>query len=347
MGGFEDPGGGYLGSERAPGPESYPGSANGSRERGNGSSGRDGGYRGSAGGYRGADGGYPGADGGYLGAEGGYPPSGRLQAGPGGPPAPRNGDYATSDPLPGAELRPLPGYDLAASASPPRRDDPLRSGYPGRGGDLPGLGDLPESGDPGGDRSPRPGGLPGAPSPDYRGYQRPGAYERDARQGPTRGDPAMDAGQRAWPEAAAAGRTAEAGPSHVPAPYHSGESEDRDQPGDDTLTRPLPAIIPGATSIPRPAPVQEPRGFFEPPQRAARPASVTGSVEPPPADYPAPLPPSGPPAAAPAAPGADMYAAAQTINDSLSGQPDEVTQRLRDLILQYVERTQSGGGTQR
>jgi hypothetical protein len=46
-------------------------------------------------------------------------------------------------------------------------------------------------------------------------------------------------------------------------------------------TSPLPVILPGATSLPRPAPVEAPRGPFEA-ARPARTASVTGSVEPPP-----------------------------------------------------------------
>jgi hypothetical protein len=50
---------------------------------------------------------------------------------------------------------------------------------------------------------------------------------------------------------------------------------------DSEPTSPLPVILPGAASIPRPAQVETPRGPFEP-ARPTRQTSVTGSVEPPP-----------------------------------------------------------------
>src|SRR5580693_5492991 len=62
------------------------------------------------------------------------------------------------------------------------------------------------------------------------------------------------------------------------------------------LTRPLPVILPGANTVPRPGHIEAPRGPFEaarpsspPVQRIADPpprsASITGSVEPPPATF--------------------------------------------------------------
>jgi hypothetical protein len=50
---------------------------------------------------------------------------------------------------------------------------------------------------------------------------------------------------------------------------------------DSEPTSPLPVILPGAASIPRPAQIETPRGPFEP-ARPTRPTSITGSVEPPP-----------------------------------------------------------------
>jgi hypothetical protein len=56
---------------------------------------------------------------------------------------------------------------------------------------------------------------------------------------------------------------------------------------DAEVTSPLPVILPGAAALPRPAPVEAPRGFFEAARPVAappepRPASVTGAVPPPP-----------------------------------------------------------------
>jgi hypothetical protein len=50
---------------------------------------------------------------------------------------------------------------------------------------------------------------------------------------------------------------------------------------DSEPTTPLPVILPGAASIPRPAQVEMPRGPFEP-AAPSRPTSITGSMEPPP-----------------------------------------------------------------
>ena len=133
---------------------------------------------------------------------------------------------------------------------------------------------------------------------------------------------------------------------------------------DDTITRPLPVILPGAAALPRPDPVEAPRGPFEPArpsQQSPRPASVTGSVEPPPATFAAPLaappPPSAPPA--PARPMADaaaakldqlkdLYLTAEAIGeDALDKHFDQVSQRQRELIREFFERSkQLGGGDQ-
>ncbi len=145
---------------------------------------------------------------------------------------------------------------------------------------------------------------------------------------------------------------------------------------DQERTSPLPVILPGATSVPRPETVVAPRGPFE----AARPSrlpSVTGSVEPPPAANAvirptaalAPLPPPGAlaPSSAPAAPTAspvpeppphivpeaatakldqlkDLYFAAEAIGeDRLDRHFDQVSQRQRDLIREFFERSKPAG----
>jgi hypothetical protein len=119
---------------------------------------------------------------------------------------------------------------------------------------------------------------------------------------------------------------------------------------DDALTTPLPVILPGATSVPRPAPVEAPRGPFEPArptQGPVRPASVTGSVEPPPAAYQSPVPP--PPRALPAAAAAkldqikDLYLTAEAIGpDALDKHFDQVSQRQRELIREFFDRSDHG-----
>jgi hypothetical protein len=146
--------------------------------------------------------------------------------------------------------------------------------------------------------------------------------------------------------------------SHVP-----GNGDD-----DDVITSPLPAILPGATALPRPEPVEVPRGPFEPArpsQTAGRPPSITGSVEPPPVTFSAPLlapePPLGPslrPAlATPSAPAApprampeaaaakldqikDLYLTAEAIGeDALDRHFDQVSQRQRELIREFFDRS--------
>jgi hypothetical protein len=134
----------------------------------------------------------------------------------------------------------------------------------------------------------------------------------------------------------------------------------------------LPANLPGATAVPRPDPVEAPRGFFEAarpasPAPSPRPASITGSVEPPPsvpysgARLPASDYQSGarsisgweddagrPDRAIPEAASAkleqikDLYLTAEAIGeDALDKHFDQVSQRQRDLIREFFER--SGG----
>jgi hypothetical protein len=119
---------------------------------------------------------------------------------------------------------------------------------------------------------------------------------------------------------------------------------------DDVLTSPLPVILPGATSVPRPAAVEAPRGPFEPArpdQEPVRPASVTGSVEPPPMDYQAPVPPP-PRALAPATAAKldqikDLYQTADAIGpDALDKHFDQVSQRQRELIRDFFQRSEPG-----
>ncbi len=167
---------------------------------------------------------------------------------------------------------------------------------------------------------------------------------------------------------------------------------------DEERTSPLPVILPGATSVPRPEPVAAPRGPFEA-ARPGRPTSVTGSVEPPPAANAVtrptaaltPLPPlpqpgllSAPPArsasrvpepplrdlpepplrglpepphavpepahAVPEAAAAkldqlkDLYFAAEAIGEErLDKHFDQVSQRQRELIREFFERSNPAG----
>jgi len=119
---------------------------------------------------------------------------------------------------------------------------------------------------------------------------------------------------------------------------------------DDTLTRPLPVILPGATALPRPGPVEAPRGPFEPArpsQPQPRPASITGSVEPPAETFSAsvPLRPMPEAAAAKLDQIKDLYLTAEAIGeDALDKHFDQVSQRQRELIREFFER--SGPGTE-
>jgi hypothetical protein len=129
-------------------------------------------------------------------------------------------------------------------------------------------------------------------------------------------------------------------------------SGDRD---DDTLTRPLPRILPGATAVPRPEPVEAPRGPFEPArpsQPYTAPASITGSVEPPPATFSGPVPPP-PVRSMPEAAVAkldqikDLYLTAEAIGeDALDKHFDQVSQRQRELIREFFDRSKPAGGSE-
>lgn len=125
---------------------------------------------------------------------------------------------------------------------------------------------------------------------------------------------------------------------------------------DDTLTWPLPVILPGATALLRPGPVEVPRGPFEPArpsQPRSRQASITGSVEPPAETFATSAPPSAgpPPRPIPEAAAAkldqikDLYLTAEAIGeDALDRHFDQVSQRQRELIREFFER--SGPGTE-
>jgi hypothetical protein len=119
---------------------------------------------------------------------------------------------------------------------------------------------------------------------------------------------------------------------------------------DDTVTAPLPIILPGAISLPRPAPVAAPRGPFEPAQASqplVRPSSVTGSVEPPPAvlaEPAIPLPPDQrviPPAAAAKLDQLkELYLTAEAIGeDALDKHFEQVSQRQQELIREFFQRS--------
>jgi hypothetical protein len=145
---------------------------------------------------------------------------------------------------------------------------------------------------------------------------------------------------------------------------------------DDEPTSPLPVILRGATAVPRPEAVDTPRGFFEAarptvPGQTARSASITGSVEPPPPVHYSDTMPAAPgfPASAggpgsPAngtgeAPGRpipeaasakleqikDLYLTAEAIGeDALDKHFDQVSQRQRELIREFFERSGPGAG---
>jgi len=111
---------------------------------------------------------------------------------------------------------------------------------------------------------------------------------------------------------------------------------------DDTQTSPLPVILPGATELPRPAPVENPRGFFEP----ARAVSPTGSVEPPSAGQPTYEPPRqmAEEAAAKLDQIKDLYLTAGAIGeDALDKHFDQVSERQRELIEEFFRKSAPGG----
>lgn len=188
----------------------------------------------------------------------------------------------------------------------------------------------------------------------------PRGYRAQTADVPTRADrrPRADQPQpprRPEPLDGGVSRTAENGTYHVSYPRDAvgraaGHPGDRD---DDIVTSPLPVILPGATSLPRPAPVAAPRGPFEParpsqPSTApdeppARPASVTGSVEPPPATYPARQIPEA--AAAKLDQIKDLYLTAEAIGEeALDKHFEQVSERQRQLIKEFFERSGPAAG---
>lgn len=153
-------------------------------------------------------------------------------------------------------------------------------------------------------------------------------------------------------------------PPAAPQPLHAdawpGSSTTPGEQDDDVVTSPLPVILHGATSLPRPEQVNAPRGPFEPArpsQPPIRTASVTGSVEPPPAMLAAP---ADPPPAAPSTPLSvqrpipaaaaakidqikDLYLTAEAIGeDALDKHFQQVSQRQRELIREFFERSKPG-----
>jgi hypothetical protein len=141
---------------------------------------------------------------------------------------------------------------------------------------------------------------------------------------------------------------------------------------DNEPTNPLPVILPGAASVPRPVPVEAPRGPFEAArpassaarsagQQSTRPVSITGSVQPPPPVFPAAPP--GPPQSGrvagvsrPVSESArakldqikDLYLTAEAIGeDNLDKHFDQVSQRQRELIREFFERSGPADGQRR
>jgi hypothetical protein len=129
----------------------------------------------------------------------------------------------------------------------------------------------------------------------------------------------------------------------------SRNSETPAEHDDDIETAPLPVILPGATSLPRPDPVAAPRGPFEPArpsQPSARPVSVTGSLGPPPAALAeSVLPPPGPQVIAASAAAKldqlkELYLTAEAIGeDALHKHFEQVSQRQQELIREFFERS--------
>jgi hypothetical protein len=211
----------------------------------------------------------------------------------------------------------------------------------------------------GADRFTRDGIRPDAPrrDADYGRpdpQSRPRAPERDSW--PTHsGAPHERTSELPGPAVPDRGRVAGAGAGASPVPPMSFQLSAPGSLEDDTMTRPLPVILPGATALPRPAPVEAPRGPFEPvrpSQPQPRPASITGSVEPPAETFAAAAPPfTGPPprpipdaAAAKLDQIKDLYLTAEAIGeDALDRHFDQVSQRQRELIREFFDR--SGPGT--
>ncbi len=170
------------------------------------------------------------------------------------------------------------------------------------------------------------------------------------------------------------------------APVQQGFDRSAEQPRpmvdeDSEPTTPLPVILPGAASIPRPAQIDAPRGPFEP-ARPTQPTSITGSVEPPPRldggphaagsirdDAPgergrpavgsdSPLAddisePAGSPESRPIPEAAsekleqikDLYLTAEAIGeDALDKHFEQVSQRQRELIKEFFDRSHPANG---
>jgi hypothetical protein len=178
-----------------------------------------------------------------------------------------------------------------------------------------------------------------------------GRYEDS---GPRRAGTVADrAGDRSGPQSVSRGYAGAGGDGMGPVPGHGSTgglesplSSDRD---DDTLTRPLPVILPGATALPRPGPVEAPRGPFEA-ARPSRAVSITGSVEPPPATFSPVVPPVR---AMPEAAAAkldqikDLYLTAEAIGEeALDKHFDQVSQRQRELIREFFDRSNPTGGAE-
>lgn len=216
------------------------------------------------------------------------------------------------------------------------------------------------------------------------GNERERGDDRPRRDDPLRGDdrPRRDERQkpvgRPEPGGDVQGVAARSGNGHVPSPERLRQAPEQ-QRGlrneDEEMTRPLPVILPGANSVPRPPPVEAPRGPFE----AARPSrpvasqppsrtvSVTGSVEPPSATFsvqdggarPGVSPAAGP--ASPASPATqrditeaaaaklsqirDLYLTAEAIGeDALTKHFEQVSQRQRELIKEFFDKSGPADG---
>ena len=192
-------------------------------------------------------------------------------------------------------------------------------------------------------RGPQAGGVPGRPRDlsAFLGRQhRSSEPERDAAP--------PQSGRWFLPEAN--GRHGEFAQAGVPglntgSPSIEPTDSSRD---DDTLTRPLPIVLPGATTIPRPAPVEAPRGFFEPAKPENRPASAAGSVEPPSAAYDQPTERPMPKAAeAKLEQLKDLYLTAEAIGErALDKHFDQLSHRQRELIREFFERSEPDSGGQ-
>jgi hypothetical protein len=180
---------------------------------------------------------------------------------------------------------------------------------------------------------------------------RDGSYAQRAEAGSVHPGDRSDSRQADRGPAGAAGDPI--GP--VPGNGHvsGGRPADSADQDDDTLTSPLPVILPGAlpgaTAVPRPDPVAVPRGPFEParPSQPYRSTSITGSVEPPPAAVTASVPVPPPPRPMPEAAAAkldqikDLYLTAEAIGaGALDKHFDQVSHRQRELIREFFERSQ-------